>query len=120
MCAIVEVGEDWYGFIYPWSDSKKKSALILSIMEPGTENVPWLGTIYYLNTIICILYLTELNHHKWFRSMKLIKILSDFLKYYPVFAPENVILFTGSISRLGPSTELNETVNSPFPVKSDR
>jgi len=68
MCAIVEVGEDWYGFIYPWSDSKKKSALILSIMEPGTENVPWLG----------------------------------------------------SISRLGPSTELNETVNSPFPVKSDR
>ena len=52
--------------------------------------------------------------------MKLIKFVSDYKKYWPVFAPENVILFIGSISRLGPSTELNETVNSPFPVKSDR
>jgi len=68
MCALVEVGDDWYGFIYPWSDNKKKSSLILSIFEPGTEMVPWLG----------------------------------------------------SLNRLGPLTDLNETLNSPFPVKSDR
>ena len=48
MCALVEVGDDWYGFIYPWSDNKKKSSLILSIFEPGTEMVPWLGNFFLL------------------------------------------------------------------------
>ena len=43
MCALVEVGQDWYAFIYPWSDNKKKSALMLSILQPGSDNVPWLG-----------------------------------------------------------------------------
>eukprot|EP00088_Acartia_fossae_P030699 TRINITY_DN3169_c0_g1_i6.p1 TRINITY_DN3169_c0_g1~~TRINITY_DN3169_c0_g1_i6.p1 ORF type:complete len:508 (+),score=91.69 TRINITY_DN3169_c0_g1_i6:22-1524(+) len=68
MCALVEIGEDWYGFVYPWSDNKKKSALMLSILEPGTQNVPWIGCL----------------------------------------------------NRLGPATDLNETINSPFPIKSDR
>ncbi|XP_023336085.1 integrator complex subunit 14 [Eurytemora carolleeae] len=68
MCALVEVGEDWFGFIYSWSDTKKKSSLMLSILEPGNMSVPWLG----------------------------------------------------SINRLGPASDLNETLSSPFPVKSDR
>jgi len=68
MCALVEVGQDWYAFIYPWSDNKKKSALMLSILQPGSDNVPWLG----------------------------------------------------NFNRLGPSSDLNETTNSYFPVKSDR
>jgi hypothetical protein len=68
MCALVEVGEDWFGFIYSWSDTKKKSSLMLSLLEPGAAAIPWLG----------------------------------------------------SINRLGPANDLNETLNSPFPVKSDR
>jgi len=68
MCGLVEVGEQWYGFIYSWSDNKKKSSLMLSLFEPGLDCVPWLG----------------------------------------------------SLNRLGPSSDLNETTNSPFPVKSDR
>ena len=68
MCGLVEVGEDWYGVIYSWSDNKKKSSLMLSLFEPGLEVVPWLG----------------------------------------------------SLDRLGPASLLNETTQSPFPVKSER
>lgn len=68
MCGLVEVGDDWYGVIYSWSDNKKKSSLMLSLFEPGLDAVPWLG----------------------------------------------------SLDRLGPASGLNETTNSPFPVKSDR
>ena len=68
MCGLVEVGEDWYGVIYSWSDNKKKSSLMLSLLEPGLDVVPWLG----------------------------------------------------SLDRLGPASLLNETSQSPFPVKSER
>ena len=51
MCALVEVGEDWFGFIYSWSDTKKKSSLMLSILEPGNMSVPWLGSINRLGTV---------------------------------------------------------------------
>ena len=27
--------EDWYGILYSWADSKKKSSLMLSLFEPG-------------------------------------------------------------------------------------
>ena len=45
MCGLVEVGEDWYGFIYSWSDNKKKSSLMISLFEPGLDSVPWLGSL---------------------------------------------------------------------------
>ena len=35
MCGLVEVGENWFGFLYSWSDNKKKSSLMLSLFEPG-------------------------------------------------------------------------------------
>lgn len=68
MCALVEVGEDWYGVLYSWSDNKKKSSLMISLFEPGLDAVPWLG----------------------------------------------------NLERLGPASGLNETTQSPFPVKSER
>jgi len=68
MCCVVEVGEDWYGVLYSWSDNKKKSSLMLSLFEPGLDSVPWMG----------------------------------------------------SLDRLGPASGLNETTQSPFPVRSDR
>ena len=37
MGAICSVGEKWYGLLYSWADSKKKSNLMLSIFEPGIE-----------------------------------------------------------------------------------
>lgn len=35
MGAICSVGENWFGLLYSWADSKKKSNLMLSIFEPG-------------------------------------------------------------------------------------
>lgn len=35
MGAICKVGENWFGLLYSWADSKKKSNLMLSIFEPG-------------------------------------------------------------------------------------
>ncbi|XP_043221562.1 integrator complex subunit 14-like [Amphibalanus amphitrite] len=41
--ALVNVGEDWYGIVYSWADNKKKANLMLSLFEPGTNVLPWLG-----------------------------------------------------------------------------
>jgi len=45
LCGLVEVGDEWYGVIYSWSDNKKKSSLMISLFEPGLEAVPWLGNL---------------------------------------------------------------------------
>ncbi|CAL8099661.1 unnamed protein product [Orchesella dallaii] len=47
-CAMCEVGTEWFGFIHAFSDSKKKSNLILSILSPGTNIIPWLGNLQHL------------------------------------------------------------------------
>jgi len=47
-CALVELGNNWYGFIYTWADNKKKSNLMLSILPPGNDVVPWLGNMQLL------------------------------------------------------------------------
>lgn len=43
MVALVQVAEDWYGILYSWADSKKKSNMMLSIFEPGSQTISWLG-----------------------------------------------------------------------------
>nr|XP_040582131.1 integrator complex subunit 14-like [Lepeophtheirus salmonis] len=50
MCALVKVSEedDWYGLLFSCSDSKKRSSLMLSLFEPGSKPVPWLGDIQEL------------------------------------------------------------------------
>lgn len=45
MVAVTRIGEDWYGMLYSWADSKKKSNLMLSVFEPGLDNIPWLGNL---------------------------------------------------------------------------
>ncbi|OQR77074.1 UPF0464 protein C15orf44-like, partial [Tropilaelaps mercedesae] len=41
MVAIAKIGPSWYGMLYSWADSKKKSNLMLSTFEPGDHSVPW-------------------------------------------------------------------------------
>ncbi|ELU02608.1 hypothetical protein CAPTEDRAFT_229105 [Capitella teleta] len=48
MIALVEISEDWYGMMFSWADSKKKSNLMLSIFEPGAKAIPWLGNMQHL------------------------------------------------------------------------
>jgi len=43
--AFVIVGDEWYGMVYSWANSKKKSNLMISLLEPGTDTLPWLGDL---------------------------------------------------------------------------
>jgi len=43
MVAVVRVTDNWYGIIYSWADSKKKSNLMIGLFEPGQLSVPWVG-----------------------------------------------------------------------------
>ncbi|CAB3385064.1 Hypothetical predicted protein, partial [Cloeon dipterum] len=45
MVALCILGECWYGIIYSWADTKKKSNIMLSIFYPGLDVVPWLGPL---------------------------------------------------------------------------
>ncbi|KAL7293911.1 hypothetical protein TKK_0012642 [Trichogramma kaykai] len=51
MAALCLLNTDWYGFIYSWADSKKKSNLMLTVLEHGCEVVPWLGNLRNLGSI---------------------------------------------------------------------
>uniref|UniRef100_A0A8C7ZPB9 Integrator complex subunit 14 n=1 Tax=Oryzias sinensis TaxID=183150 RepID=A0A8C7ZPB9_9TELE len=42
---------EWYGMLYSQADSKKKSNLMMSLFEPGSEPLPWLGKITYLGPV---------------------------------------------------------------------
>lgn len=53
MAALCLLNTNWYGFIYSWADTKKKSNLMLTILEPGVDVVPWLGNFNDLGTIDC-------------------------------------------------------------------
>lgn len=44
MAALILLDHDWFGFAYPYVD-KKKSNLLLSILPPGANAVPWLGDL---------------------------------------------------------------------------
>ncbi|EDV31059.1 uncharacterized protein Dana_GF15169 [Drosophila ananassae] len=48
MAALVLVGEKWYGFIYAYTDNKKKSNLMLNVLPPGTNVIPWIGDLELL------------------------------------------------------------------------
>uniref|UniRef100_A0A0B6ZRF4 Integrator complex subunit 14 n=1 Tax=Arion vulgaris TaxID=1028688 RepID=A0A0B6ZRF4_9EUPU len=57
MVAITRVQDDWYGMIYSWADSKKKSNLMLALFDPGQNSVPWIGSFDHLTS--CKEYLPE-------------------------------------------------------------
>lgn len=48
MAALVTLGDNWFGFIYSWADSKKKSNLMLTVLTPGSDAIPWLGDLSHL------------------------------------------------------------------------
>ncbi|KAJ8925818.1 hypothetical protein NQ315_009668 [Exocentrus adspersus] len=50
MAALVSLGDNWFGFIYSWADSKKKSNLMLTVLTPGSDAVPWLGDLNNLGS----------------------------------------------------------------------
>lgn len=51
VAALTLLAENWFGFIYSYADSKKKSNLMLTVLPPGSDVVPWLGDLRYLGTM---------------------------------------------------------------------
>jgi len=51
MAALCFLAEDWFGIVYSWADSKKKSNLMLTILEPGSSVVLWLGNLNRLGSL---------------------------------------------------------------------
>ena len=52
LCALVQVAEandagnsNWFGLIFSYADTKKKSSLMLALLEPGDCPVPWMDNI---------------------------------------------------------------------------
>lgn len=51
MAALVLLNKNWFGFLYSCADNKKKSNLMLMVLKPGTDVIPWLGDFRLLTTI---------------------------------------------------------------------
>ena len=51
MAALVLLNDNWFGFIYSYADSKKKSNLMLNVLPIGNYVIPWLGDLRYLGTL---------------------------------------------------------------------
>jgi len=51
MAALCILAPNWFGILYSWADNKKKSNLMLTILEPGSDAVPWLGDLTQLGSI---------------------------------------------------------------------
>ena len=51
MVALCELGTNWYGILFSWTDTKKRSNLMLIILEPEKIAVPWIGDFRYLGTL---------------------------------------------------------------------
>lgn len=56
MTALCQLSTNWFGLLVSWADNKKKSNLMLIVLDPGTNSIPWLGDIRNLT-----LTSTELN-----------------------------------------------------------
>ena len=51
LCALVKAADNWYGIIFPHSDNKKKSCIMLALFDPGPRPVPWLGDLRELGPL---------------------------------------------------------------------
>lgn len=50
MAALVLLNQNWFGFLYSCADNKKKSNLMIMVLKPGTDVIPWLGDFRLLTT----------------------------------------------------------------------
>lgn len=50
LAAVVLLNDDWFGFLHSYSDSKRKSNIILTILPPGNQHACIPLVFYRLNT----------------------------------------------------------------------
>ncbi|VVC42326.1 von Willebrand factor, type A [Cinara cedri] len=52
MMALCQIGTNWFGLLVSCANNKKnKSNLMLNVLEPGTNAIPWLGDIQNLTFV---------------------------------------------------------------------
>ncbi|XP_033211888.1 integrator complex subunit 14 isoform X2 [Belonocnema kinseyi] len=113
MTALCALNTDWYGFIYSGSDSKKKSNLMLTVLEPGTDIIPWLGNLTNLGSIDPLIKTAEpafpvkpaekrsyaLNAPSWIRQVGLQSDIQKILRHARKL-PEKTQNFYKELNRL--------------------
>ncbi|KAJ8983060.1 hypothetical protein NQ317_013266 [Molorchus minor] len=94
MAALVTLGENWFGFVYSWADSKKKSNLMLTILTPGSDAVPWLGDLNNLGAADSVSY-----RSMWIRQAGLQSDIQKILRHARKL-PEKTQQFYKELNRL--------------------
>lgn len=51
MVAICQLSTNWFGVLFSWTDTKKRSNLMLIVLEPDKISVPWVGDFRYLGSL---------------------------------------------------------------------
>lgn len=51
MVALCQLNANWFGILFSWTDTKKRSNLMLIILEPDKISVPWIGDFKYLGSL---------------------------------------------------------------------
>ena len=72
LCALVQVaeaqnvgnsGSNWFGIIFSYADTKKKSTLMLALLEPGDTPVPWMDNLRSLGPMDELTNTSEATNH---------------------------------------------------------
>ena len=72
LCALVQVAEaqnvgnsssNWFGIIFSYADTKKKSTLMLALLEPGDTPVPWMDNLRSLGPMDELTNTSEATNH---------------------------------------------------------
>ncbi|XP_050541175.1 integrator complex subunit 14 [Daktulosphaira vitifoliae] len=61
MTALCQLCPGWLAVLVSWADNKKKSNLMLIILEPGLNPMPWLGDVRHLTLSSSVLTKQELE-----------------------------------------------------------
>ncbi len=51
MVAVCQLNTNWFGILFSWTDTKKRSNLMLIVLEPDKVSVPWIGDTRYLGVL---------------------------------------------------------------------
>lgn len=51
MVALCQLSANWFGILFSWTDTKKRSNLMLIVLEPDKISVPWIGDFKYLGSL---------------------------------------------------------------------
>lgn len=88
LAAVVLLNDDWFGFMHSYSDSKRKSNIILTILPPGKCNklikIRQLNTRVKIESIFFVFVFIQKQVMTIFRGWEIFVSLPQPMKRYPV------------------------------------